>query len=465
MKRVGKPVFFVVAILIIAFTALSLFGIHTQWGDTQITYVKGVTDISWGIDIKGGVEAIYTPTDPDNATPEQLEAAETVIEQRLLGQNITDSEVYTDTDKMRVIVRFPWPSDESIDAQQIVDDLGQQAELTFRKGTDQDESTGAPTGEVILTGSDVASATAESQQVDQYSGKTEYVVHLSFTDEGKQKFSDATSQMAGTGDPISIWLDDELVSAPTVESAITDGQAIISGEFTASSANSLAQTINSGSLPIQLQVDTYSNISPTLGLKARNVMCMAGVIAFVLIAIFMIFRYRLPGAVSAISLLGHVGLTIAAISGFFSIFPSFTLTLPGIAGIVLGLGMGVDANILTASRIKEELDAGRTIDGAIATGSRRGFTAVFDGNITVLLISIILMGAFGAPDSLFAMLLKPFFFMFGGTTEGTIFSFGYTMFVGVICNLFFNVLLARLMIKSLSKFKCFRKAKFFGGAK
>lgn len=465
MKRIGKPVFFIVAILILAFTALSIVGVHTTWGDTTYTYIKGVNDIRWGIDIQGGVEATFVPTDPENTTSDQLKSAETVIKQRLVGQNITDSEVYTDYDKQRIIVRFPWPADmQNFDVEGFVSQLGAQAEMTFRKGTDTDEN-GSPAGEIVLDGDDITSATAGTQQVDQYSSNTEYVVQLNFTDEGTQKFAAATEELAESSGQISIWLDNEMISAPTVESAITEGTAVITGDFTADEANELAQTINSGSLPVELTVNTYSTISPILGLQARDMMALAAVIAFALIAIFMIWRYRVPGVCASIALIGHIGATLAAISGFFGIFNSFTLTLPGIAGIILGIGMGVDANVLTASRIREEIKSGRSIDGAIAVGSKRGFTAVLDGNIAILLISIILMGAFGNPDSLFAIILKPFFFLFGGTTEGTIFSFGYTMFIGVICNLIFGVFCSRIMLRSVSKFKRLRKPQYYGGEK
>lgn len=465
MRKIGKPTFFVVSILIIVFTALSILGIHSSYGDVTTTYIKGVEDIRWGIDIKGGVEVTYTPADGDNVSKDQLKGAENIIKQRLVAKNITDSEVYTDLDKMRIVVRFPYPSvSEDFDVESNVTDLGSKAELTFRKGSETDENTGEPKGDVVLTGSDIASATASSQRTNQYSSKEEYVVSLTMNDSGKQKFADATTELAENKGTLSIWLDNDLVSAPTVNEAITDGKAIIQGDFTAETASSLAATISGGSLPIDLTVSGYSKISPTLGLEARNMMAIAAVIAFIVIAIFMIFRYKIPGLAASIALLGHIAGTLAAISGFFTFFSSFTLTLPGIAGIILGIGMGVDANVLTASRVAEEMKRGRSIDGSISTGSKRGFTAVLDGNITVLIISIILMGAFGPPDNLFAMLLKPIFFMFGGTTEGTIFSFGFTMFVGVICNLIFGVFCSRLMLKSLSKYKFLRKSKYYGGA-
>lgn len=467
MRRIGKPVVIIVAVFIFLFTALSIFGIHNTWGDTINSYIRGVPDIRWGMDIHGGTEVIFEPKSMDSATAEQLNSAETIIKQRLISQNIIDSEVHTDIDKMRIVVRFPWPANTTnFNLDSIIKSIGQKADLTFRKGTDKDYSGDEekPKGEIILTGSDVVSATAASQRVSLTSPNYQYVVNLKLNEEGKQKFADATRELAASKDKISIWLDNDLISAPSVNDAITDGNAAISGNFTPKTASQLANTISSGSLPIELKTASYSTISPTLGIQAKNMIKLAAVIAFLIIAAFMIWRYRIPGIVATISLIGHIGLTIAAISGFFSFFSNFTLTLPGVAGIILGIGMAVDANILTASRITEELNTGRSIDGAIAIGSKRGFAAILDGNIIMLILSIILMGAFGPQDSLFAFILKPLFFIFGATTEGAIFSFGYTMFIGVICNLIFSVFCTRVMLRSLSKFKRFRDPKLYGGA-
>lgn len=192
-------------------------------------------------------------------------------------------------------------------------------------------------------------------------------------------------------------------------------------------------------------------------------MAIAGVIAFALIMIFMISLYRLPGVVAVIGLIGQVAGTFCAITGFFPFSNSFTLTIPGIAGIILAVGMGVDANVITGERIKEEINSGKTIDTAIATGYKRAFSAVFDGNITMIIVAIILMGAFGTPDSLASTILKPVFFMFGASTEGTIYSFGYTLMVGVILNFLFGIFATRLMTMSLSRFKIFRNPALYGG--
>jgi SecD/SecF fusion protein len=186
-------------------------------------------------------------------------------------------------------------------------------------------------------------------------------------------------------------------------------------------------------------------------------MIIAGIIAFAIIAVLIVIIYKLMGFVAVISLAGQVAGTLAFVSGYFGFHNSSVLTIPGIAGIILSVGMGVDANVITSERIKEELYAGKTLDGAIASGYRRAFSAILDGNVTMILVAIILMGAFGTPDSIFAKILSPAFFMFGPSTAGTIYSFGYTLLCGVVLNMVFGVFTSRIMLMSISRFKFFRK--------
>ncbi len=467
MKRVGKPIFFVVVALIFAFSLLTFFGFETQYGDIKTTIVKGVDELRWGIDIRGGVDVTFTTPDDIDATNEELDAAAEVMKQRLVSLNITDYEVYTDTATDRIIVQFPWRADEQeFDANAAIAELGDTAVLTFREGTETDVD-GLPTGvtadTVILEGQDVARAEAIYQQLTE-GGQPEWSVVLNMTSEGATKFAEATTRLAGNGS-ISIWMDDTMLSAPSVNSAITNGEAVISGSFDQESAQSLANKINGGALPFELVTENYSTIPPSLGEQARDAMILAGGIAFVLICIFMISVYRLPGFVACFSLIGQVAMTIAALTGFLPGVNSFTLTIPGIAGIILAVGMGVDANIITAERIKEEINSGKSIDGAVTLGYQRAFTAILDGNLTGLIISVILMGTFGPPDSIFSTLLKPLLFLFPAATEGAIFSFGYTLFVGTLLNFLFGVVASRFMTKSLIRYKFLRKTKLFGGAK
>lgn len=468
MKRVGKPWFFVVAVLIFALAYTSFFGVYEQNGDLQNTIIRGAKDIRWGTDIQGGVSVTFGPEENIDATEEQIESAKSILEVRLVSSGVTDYELYADTDNDRLLVSFPWKNNDSQNISGTIDSLSQSAELLFIGGvpssiniTYNEDGTKTVTDEsgeecdVVLEGSDVAKA-----QSGYVSDDNEYVVSLELTDEGKEKFKEATTTYLNNY--ISIWMDNVCLSYPQVQSVISEGSAQISGSFTAETAKTLADNINGGALPFKLVTIDYSSVDPTLGTDALSAMLIAGIIAFCLICIFMIAYYRLPGVVACICLLGQVAGTIAAVSGYFSVFDSFTLTLPGIAGIILSVGMGVDANIITAERIREEMRKGKTLDGAIKAGSSNSFSSIFDSNITNVIVSIILMGVFGPPDTVWSTLLTPFLWMFGTSTTGAIYSFGYTLLVGVILNFIMGVAASRIMIASLSGFKIFRKRWLYG---
>ncbi len=464
MKHVKKPVFFVVFLLIAVFTYFSIAGFSTYYGDIETVHVRGIDDIRWGIDIRGGVDVTFTPTEDYDAENGEMDSARAIIETRLVSNNITDYEIYVDYNSDRIICRFPWQADdENFDPEAAVKELGETAMLTFRKGYSGELTTGQTQEDLplVLTGADVSKATAYYDTYDNI-----YAVQLELNDSGKSAFKDATSEAYANGGRISIWMDETEISAPGVSAVIADGVATISGGFADyDDAYDLATKINGGALPFKLVTDSFSTISPTLGTGARDAMAIAGIIAFALIAIMMVVMYRLPGAVAVISLAGQVAGTFAAITGFFSFNDSFTLTLPGIAGIILSVGMGVDANVIINERIKEELHIGKTIDGALYTGFKRAFAAIFDGNITMLIIAVILMGAFGTPDSICSIILTPIFTWFGVSTAGSIYSFGYTLAVGVVLNFLFGILTTRLMTMSLSRFRVFRKPALYGGKK
>lgn len=453
-KRTGKPVFFVVLILILALTYTAFFGIEDYYGDTRKVYVKGANDIRWGIDIRGGVEAVFSPDKEDvDITDDDMDAAKAIIETRLVNRNITDYEVYTDDSNHQIIVRFPWAADESdFDAQAAVQELGETALLTFCRNEDKED--------VILSGSeDIDRAEAG---VDQDGN---YVVYLYFTDTGKTKFASATSELVGQ--KISIWMDETEIQAPTVESAITDGTAYINGMSGSEEAKALADKINAGSLPFALTVDDskLQIISASLGSDALRVMLIAGSIAFGVICLLMILRYRMNGFVASIALLGQLAGTVACISGYFPNVSSFTLTIPGIAGIILSIGVGVDCNVIAAERIRDEFEKGKTIDGAIDSGFKNSLSAIIDGNVTIVIVSIVLMGAFGTPDSFIAKIFSPLMSLFGSSITGSIYSFGYTLLVGVIFNLIMGVLASKYMLKSISQLKFLRKPWLYGGKK
>ena len=454
MNKKGKSwPLFVVAILIVVFSLTAIFGASYQYGDTKNIYIKGASDIRFGIDIRGGVDVTFMPAGDVDATPEQMTAAKTVIEDRLVGLGITDYESYVDSNKDRIIVRFPWKTGEAdFNPQTAIDEIGTTAKMVFRKGSTAD-------GEEILSGDDVTSANAA------YNETEGWVVQLKFNSAGAAAFADATTEQAANNGTISIWLDDENISTATVNEAITGGEAIIKGKFDQDSASTLANQINSGALPFALSAESYSTISPSLGAKSLEVMVLAGIIAFALVAVMMIVRYRLPGTIATISLFGQVAATLAVVSGYFTVFPGSTLTLPGIAGIILGIGMGVDANVITAERIKEELAKNKTLPAAVKSGFKMGLTPIIDGNVTIVIVAAILMGAFGPTDGFWAKVFNPIFFWFGPSTAGTIYSFGFTLLTSVLLNFVFGVWATRVMIRGAVHCKALRNPWLYGGKK
>ena len=462
MKTKGKAWQLVVTVLLIAaFVYTAFFGVAVKYGDVTKTYIKGAQDIRFGVDIKGGVNVTFAPSDGYDATDDQLDAAQLVIENRLVGLNVTDYELYVDYDSDRLILEFPWQSGETdFDPESAIDEIGTTAYLTFREGSSAD-------GELILDGSMVESASAQYGPVS--GSSSEYYVALKFTDEGAKAFGDATTNLYQSNGTISIWLDDENVSTATVNAAITDGSAIITSSaaspFTQDDVVKMARQINSGSLPFALTVDSYSTISPSLGENSLSAMVLAGLIAFALIVVLMTALYRLPGFLACIALAGQVAATLAFVSGYFPVFESFTLTLPGIAGVILAIGMGVDANVITAERIKEELRSGKSLDGALKSGFTRGLTPIIDGNVTIVIVAVVLMGAFGPSDGFFAKVLHFVFFAFGPSTAGTIYAFGYTLLTGVLLNFVFGVFATRVMIRGAASIKALRNPWLYGASK
>lgn len=453
-KTSRKSTFFVILALILVLAYLAFFGVENYHGDIRQIYVKGAKDIRWGIDISGGVEAVFSPDIKNvDITEDDMQAAKTIIETRLVNNSITDYEVYADNHNHQIIVRFPWKADESeFDAQAAIQELGETAMLTFCGNQDNTN--------IILKGSeDIKRAQAGLDE------NNNYIVALELTDVGTSKFAAATQNYLNQ--TISIWMDDDMISAPTVNSVINNGMATITGLADAEEATDLANKINAGSLPFALSVDEskLQIISPSLGSDALNVMLIAGAIAFGIVCIIMIARYRINGVVATIALLGQLAGTIACISGFFSGISSFTLTVPGIAGIILSIGVGVDCNVIAAERIRDEFKRGKTIDNAIESGYKNSLNAIIDGNVTIVIVSIVLMGAFGSPDSFLGTLFSPLMSLFGTSITGSIYSFGYTLLIGVIFNLIMGVLASKYMLRSVSQFKFMRKPTLYGGKK
>ena len=411
MKASKKNVF-IFLIILVALILVAIFGIGSE--------IKKVQDIRFGIDIRGGVEAVFKPETDEAVSDSELESARSIIETRLDNKNITDREITIDKDGRYIIVRFPWKSDEKeYDPETAIAELGETALLTFRD----------PSGNVMVEGRNVTSAKPESRNEN---GVNEYVVSLIFDSEGAKKFEEATGNLVGQ--QMGIYMDEALISNPVVQTKISGGQAVITGMEDYEEAKDLADKINAGALPFSLETKSFSTISPSLGQNALQVMIYAGIIAFIIVCIFMLAFYRLPGFVACLTLLLQTVLQLLAIS-----VPQFTLTLPGIAGIILSVGMAVDANVIISERISEELKKGETVRSAVRRGYQKAFTAVLDGNITTAIVAVVLM-------------------IFG---SGTMLSFGYTLLVGVIVNCFIGVNVSRFVLTSLVEYDGLNNEKMF----
>jgi len=418
-----KIVFFIVAALILAVAAVAVFGISINGK----TYVNGAKNIRFGIDIKGGVSATFKAAD-ENVTPtaDQLEAAKTIIETRLDASNILDRNVTIDNENKYILVEFPWAADEkNHDPAEAIQELGETAELSFwHVEYDEEKQTyNKVEKEPIVTGANVVKA-----EPGYYEQENQFLVSLEFDKEGATKFGDATKKLVKK--TIAIYMDETLISAATVNEAITDGKAQITGAFTADDVKDLASKISAGALPFSLTSTNYSSISATLGEGALKVMVNAGILAFIIICLFMIAYYRLPGFVACLNLLLQV-------TGQLVIFATLglTMTLPGIAGIILAIGMSVDTNIIIAENIKDELSNGKSVKGAIGEALTRARTTVFDCNFTTAIVAALLI--------------------FLGT--GSMLSFGYTLLIGNILNFCFGYYSTRFMLKSLISFDCLCK--------
>lgn len=404
-----KFAFFAGILITIAVTIIAFLGLGS---------LKGATQMRYGIDVRGGVEAVYAPDGINRkATPSELEAARTVIETRMDAKNITDREVTVDKQNSDIIVRFPWKSNEKqFNPEKAISELGETSRLTFQDAN----------GNVLVDGSTVAKSSVAKSKQD---GRP--VVNLTFNEKGTALFAKATKELVGQ--TITIYMDKKKIFGGTVQNQITNGEAIIEGLSSTEEAQDLSQKINAGALPFSMKTSNYNIISPTLGKGALQTMLYAGLVAFIFVCLYMLIIYKLPGFIACIALIFQMAFQFLLLSG-----PQFTLTLPGMAGLILSLGMGVDANIIISERMGEELKKGKSTTSAIVEGYKHAFGAVFDGNLTTAIVAAILM-------------------IFG---SGTMLSFGYNLLTGVILN-FTNIFITKRMLLSAMEFKPLNKEKMF----
>ena len=419
-----------ILVLTVIVTALLIFTSAVGWGPTGTGAAK---NINTGLDLAGGVSITYEASE-ENPSADDMSDTIYKLQQRV-QQYSTESQVYQEGNN-RIVVEIPGVTD----ANTILEELGRPGSLYFIAETDADGNANytlnTQTGEyeltktieelqedgsIVLTGTDVSDARAMTGQ-DELGNNTENVVSLSLTDEGTTKFAEATAKAYENSESIGIYYDGRFVSVPNVNNEITDGQAQITGMADAQEAEDLASTIRIGGLNLELSELRSSVVAAQLGEEAISTSVVAAAIGLALIILFMIIVYRVPGFVAGVALVIYVCLDLIALNAF-----DLTLTLQGIAGIILSIGMAVDANVIIYARIQEEIAAGRSVRTALKNGFDKAFSAIFDGNITTLIAAFVLNWL--------------------GT--GTIKGFAQTLALGIVLSMFTALVISRLLINAL----------------
>ena len=404
--------------LLIVIGIFGFLGYDTLQKSKLITDENGVTfqegGIKLGLDLAGGVSITYQAVD-ENPSEEAMADTQYKLQQRVESYS-SEAEVYQEGGN-RINIDIPGVSD----ANQVLEELGKPGSLLF-----VDES-----GMTVLEGTDVASAKGMSYKHNQ-TGQLSYEVLLTFTDEGAQKFAEVTA--ANIGKIIYIIYDGEIKSAPTVQTAITGGQASITGMDSYEEAERLATTIRIGSLSLELEELRSNVVGAKLGQEAIYTSLKAAAIGFAIVCVFMIAVYRIPGLASSFALTLYVALMLILLAAF-----EVTLTLPGIAGIILSIGMAVDANVIIFTRIKEEIGVGKTVKSAIKTGFAKALSAIVDGNITTLIAAAVL------------------FWRGSGTVKG----FASTLAIGIVLSMFTALFVTKFAMNTLFELG-FTDAKFYG---
>ena len=421
MKVKNVISFLLVMVLIIAFAYVAAFDVKIGNIEIPSTFDKE-KGIKQGLDLVGGSIIVFEPDveDLSKVTSADMDAAEGIIRNRLDSKGYTDATISRQGDTG---IRVEIPNID--DPQAAVEMIGATASLQF---LDAD-------GNVVMDGTktNVKEATSAYGPVSEMGGN-EYYVQLALTNEGQKAFKTATevaySRIGENKNYISIALDGVVQMSPTVKEVIDDDSCIITGDYTAEDAEAVATLINSGQLPFSLKDAELRSVGPTLGEKALDTSLKAALIGILLVMIFMLVVYRLPGLVANISLIAYISLVTLIMAGFFFTDFRVTLTLPGIAGVILSIGMAVDANVVIFERIKDELRAGKSVGAAVNSGFKRALTAVIDSNVTTVIAAVVL-------------------YIFG---TGTVKGFAVTLFIGIVISMLTAVTLTKFLLKQIVGF-------------
>lgn len=446
MKKAGKPISIIVILLVFAFTYFSVFGADNYFGEKRIIYFKDYSDIRLGMDAGGGWQTVYTPETEDGSVPtmEELESVKQKLMKRMEYLRLTDYDISINEESGKLTVHHQNYDNNEITVAEAFYDMGQTGFVQICSGTTN-------TGVLVDSNSGIKRADV------MYDAVNGYYIRIYFTSAGSDAMAAGTNSVGS----LSVWVDGENVASPSISEAVTNGQLNITmqSEY---EAYRLAGLMNSGSLPFELNTDTYDAFTPTMG---DNVMLTFIISAGVLLAaaiIVLIVKYKLPGIAASIALIGQAAGLMAVMTGFFSPVNSITFTLPVAAAILISMFMGISAAMVTASNIKAEINNDRTIDGAVITGYQKALPGLIGSGAVMVIIAIVLMGAFGFGHSFTARIFSNIFF-FGTPVEGHVYYFAYVLFGGVLFSIFMNAIVSRIILRGLSGFKALRRPSLYGG--
>ena len=432
--RVKSAIILLVIIAVTAVLGIGAISGFSYWTSEEIdgevvwsenVIMPGISSIKKGLDVAGGVRLVYT-IEGEDVTSDAITKTENILRRRLDSKGLTEATVTIDTvnpENQMLIVEIPGFDDP----EEASNFLGKTAKLQFVE----------PTGEIVLEGEDIIGATAQYGQLDTMGGN-QYFIQLTLSDAAVQKFADATeraSKLTNNENKIYIVLDDEVLSDPLVHERIETSVPTITGSFDYESSKELADLISSGALPFTLVMENQEYVGPTIGQRAFDITVYAGIVAFILIILFLIIVYRIPGLVSTLALVIYTIVFILVCE-----YGGVIITLPGIAGIILSIAMAVDASIITYERLREELKTGKTIKTSVDLAFSKAFSTVRDSSITTFISAIVL-------------------YILG---TGTIQGFAISLMIGLVLSFFMAIFLLKFLLRNLTNVIKVKNVWFYG---
>ncbi len=465
MKSLSKFVSVIIALLILAFSFVSVFGVSYYEGDNKITVIKGFRDIDWGIDVSGGTKVAL-----DVASPDEIQNVAKIIEKRATRFGLKDYQLALDNEAGSISLVVPSDVDCEFSAEEVATLLSSYGYFAMRPGNSYedmivDSSNGAcfvkPVDEtaktVLIDGS-----LLESSGWFEYSESdfTYYYVTATFGEVGSQLLNAFTNADTGAyyNQTVSVWLDDRMLAFPTISEPLTDGSiSFTSDNMTESKAMLYSAIIGTGTLPSKVTVSSVSQVEPVVSEGTTHLFMYAGIIAAIIIAVIMIIKYRFTGVVSVFAALAQFSAVLAVITRFAGNGNTFMMTIAGLVGFALSVLLAVLCCVIFGEKINSELSSGTDVETAVTKSIEKSRKAIVDINFILIIVALIGMFMFGTSTLITGI--------FGSAVMGGAYTFSYVLFFGALLNFVTGYFLPQLMLRSLVSFKAFKKPSVFGGAK